>query len=64
MYHDEPTDAINQKQVPKPKRTASHKDFLWFEPLFLSINQIAETHRLAKIIDKVKGCAENCDKGH
>lgn len=51
MYQDEPTEAMNQKQVPKPKRAASHRDLLPFVLVFLSISQIAETHKLARIID-------------
>lgn len=51
MYHDEPTEAMNQKQVPKPKRAVSHRALLPFVPVFLSISQITETHKLARIID-------------
>jgi len=42
---------MNQKQVPKPKRAASHNDLLPFMPIFLSISHIAATHKLARIID-------------
>jgi len=51
MYHDEPTEEMNQKHVPKPKRAANHSALLLFAPIFFNINQVAATQRPARNID-------------
>ena len=51
MYHDVPTAAINQKQVPKPKRAVNQRALVLFEPIFFSISQVKETQTHARIID-------------
>ena len=48
MYHDEPTEAVYQKQVPNPKRAVSHRTLLPFTPIFLSISQVTETAQACK----------------
>ena len=51
MYHEEPTAAVNQKQVPNPNKATSHKSLLPFTPVFLSMSHVNATPTLASPID-------------